>query len=358
MRHRERGSNRARLVALAIFIALIFIGCAEDAPQDFLSDQAGPNAERADDLWDITFGIAVAVFVIVEGLLVYAIIRFRARPDREAAQFHGNPRLEVVLTIVPALILTGLAVPTVREIFNNAREIEGALPVKVIGHQFWWEYRYDADGDGEEEVVTANELHIPVGQPIRLTLEGDVINADVIHSFWVPRLGGTQDLIPGRINKLTLQADEPGVFLGQCKEFCGLSHANMKLRVYADEPSDFEDWLADQEEDAEPPNGPLSLEGEDLFVNGTDGGQFANGPACATCHTIGGLEGAVGTLGPNLTHLASRDTFAGAMFELEEAELRDWLANPPAVKPGSRMPDLGLTGEEIDALVQYLMQLK
>lgn len=350
--------SKARHGALLAALALLTSACAKDAPQDFLNNQAGEHARTADQLWDVTFIVAVVIFVIVEGLLVYALVRFRARPGREAAQFHGNTRLEVILTLVPALILAAIGVPTVKTIFDFARVPNNALNVTVVARQFWWEYRYDLDDDGETDVTTANELHIPVNTNVRLQIEGDAAGNDVIHSFWIPRLAGTQDAVPGRVNYLNLRATETGRFMGQCKEFCGLSHANMRIIAYVQDKDDFNTWVAQQQEPALEPSDSLAQEGARLFVEGSEGGSFANGPACATCHTINGLEGASGLVAPDLTHLASRSTFAGALFDLNEGNLHDWLNDPPGVKPGSRMPKLGLTEDEIEALVAYLMELK
>lgn len=359
---------RARLTGLVGLLALLLSACAADAPQDALKP-AGEVARKADFLWDLTFGIAVAVFVIVEGFLVFALLKFRARPGRRAAQFHGNTRLEVALVVIPALLLAGVGVPTVATIFDLAGRPNDALDVKVIGHQFWWEFQYQLDDDEEPELVTANEMHIPTGRPVYLTLEGATqgitpgFATDVIHSFWVPRLGGAQDLVPGRTTNLTIQADEPGTYLGQCKEYCGLSHAEMRVRVIAQTPSDFEVWTNQQQLAAPEPSEAREQEGAELFLGGSDGsGSFADGPACASCHTVRGLESeqfqATGRIGPDLTHLASRETFASALLDLDERNLATWLQDPPEVKPGVGMPDLGLTAEEIDALVAYMLSLR
>lgn len=335
---RNLSATTKRLVVAALAgAALVMSGCAEDAPQDYL-EPVGPIAKEADKLWDITFAIAAVVFVIVQGLLVYAIVRFRARPGREAAQFHGNTKVEVVLTVIPALILAGLAVPTVQTIFDLSVEQKGSLQVTVIARQFWWEYQYE-----DSEVFTANELHIPVGQPVYLTLKGE----DVIHSFWVPKLAGKQDVVPGRVNHLRLEADKPGVYQGQCTEYCGLSHANMRLVVYADSREDFDQWVLDQQQPAEDPVDSLAQQGQEVFLDG----------ACINCHAIEGTD-AQARLGPDLTHFASRGTFAGALFENNERNLAAWLRDPPAVKPGAKMPDYGLSSEEIDQLVAYLMSLE
>ena len=312
--------------------------CSSDAgPQDFLSPE-GEVARKADRLWDLTFLLAVIVFVIVQALLVFTVIRFRAKPGREAAQLHGNTKVEVILTAIPALILAGLAVPTVQTIFDLSDKPKGALEVTVVAKQFWWEYEYT-----DEDVITANEMHVPTDQPVYLTLEG----ADVIHSFWIPKLTGKQDVIPGRTNNMWFEADEPGEYYGQCTEFCGLSHANMRLRVIAHEPSEFDAWLADQREPAESPTESEAAAGEELFMEGS----------CINCHAVGGTDAQART-GPDLTHFASRGTFAGAMFETNDENLASWLRDPPAMKPGAKMPDYGLTDEEIRQLVAYLNTLE
>ena len=335
-----RDSRIRRVFLGAVLAALAFAvsACAPDAPQDFLNHPEGPIARKADSIWDITFFIAVAIFVIVEGLLVFTLVRFRHKPGRQAQDFHGNTRLEVVLTLIPTVILAGLAVPTIRTLFDVAQEPEGAVQVTVTAKQFWWEYEYPDLG-----VKTANELHIPAGVPVFLRIEAE----DVIHSFWVPRLAGTQDAVPGRTNTLVLEADEPGQkYWGQCKEFCGLSHANMRLLVYTHTEEDFEQWAADEAADAEHATG-AAAEGEKIFLEA----------GCVNCHAIRGTE-AQGATAPDLTHFGSRTTFAGAIFDNEEKELAAWLRNPPAVKPGALMPDYGLSEDQIQSLVTYLMSLK
>ena len=318
-------------------LALLLSACSSAGPQDFLNDLAGPNAKKADQLWDITFLIATVIFFIVEGLLVFALIRFRHKPGRQAAQFHGNTKLEVVLTLIPAMILAGLAIPTLKTIFEISAKPKNALEVTVTAKQFWWQYDYEAF-----DFSTANELHVPTGQPVHLTLKG----ADVIHSYWIPRLTGAQDVVPGRENELTFSADEPGRYMGQCKEFCGLSHANMRLIVYAHDPADFQTWVAEQQKPAAPAAGDLAA-GEKLFLEGE----------CVNCHAIAGTD-AASTTGPDLTHFASRETFAGAMFRRTDENVASWLRDPPAMKPGALMPDYGLSESEIDSLVAYLQSLK
>jgi cytochrome c oxidase subunit II len=335
--------KQAIVILSLLLLALVVPACAGDEPQNVLDPQ-GPVAEEADRLWDITFLIAVVIFVIVEGLLIFAIVRFRARPGREAAQFHGNTKVEVALTAIPALILAGLAVPTVSTIFNLAEEPANALQIRVVARQFWWEYEYT-----DLDVKTANELHIPTGQPVFLTLEG----ADVNHSFWVPRLTGTQDVLPGRVNHMQFTASRPGTYLGQCKEFCGLSHANMRLRVIAHTPTEFQQWVSEQQEPASSPTEELAAEGERIFLEE----DLPAGGRCTDCHAIAGTD-AQGTTGPDLTHFAARETFAGAIFRRTDENLANWLRDPEAVKIGALMPDYGLSEDQIRALVAYLQSLE
>ncbi len=351
MRPPNLGRSRARVVLLFALLAFALAACGGSKPQDTLAP-AGPFAREPDELWDLVFVIAVVIFFLVEGALVFALFRFRHRPGRRAAQFHGNTKLEVILTAVPTLILAGIAVPTVQNIFALADVPGNALPVEVVAHQFWWQFSYP-----EQDIKTANELHIPTGRPVRVELDGAATDpvtneSEVIHSFWVPRLAGTQDIVPGHTNYLLLQADEPGTYRGQCKEFCGLSHANMRLSVVAQTPEDFEAWVADQQAPAAEDD--LAAAGAKLFQEG----EFPGGPPCAACHALESSADAEPAVGPNLTHFASRERFAGEMFERTDENLRRWLAGPPDVKPGALMPDLGLTGQQIDALVAYLQSLK
>lgn len=335
---RRRFSRGAMLVGGALAAS----ACAEDAPLDTLNP-AGPIARQIDGLWDVVFWLAVAVFVVVEGLIVVAIIRFRQRKgdDSKPEQTHGNTRLEIAWTIAPAILLAALAFPTVSTIFALAREPADAVPVTVTAHQWWWHFEYP-----EQDVVTANELHIPTGQPVRLTLRSD----DIIHSFWVPRLAGKQDMVPGRTNHLNIEADEPGTYQGTCMEYCGLSHANMRFKVIAHDPADYERWLSEQLAPPAEPTSELEREGKRIF----------EAQACVGCHTIEGVSEA--TTGPNLTHFGSRTTFAGAIFRNDEESLREWLADAPGMKPGAKMPagvaELGLTEDDITALVAYLQSLE
>ena len=326
------------LLTLVVGLGLVMSGCAKHAPQNTL-DPAGPVAKKIDGLFHLTFWIAAGVFVLVEFGIVYLVWRYRHRDDRpEPKQVHGNTRLEITWTVLPALLLAFVAIPTFATIFQLAKEPKDAIRVTVIGHQFWWEYHYDDLG-----VTAANELHMPTGRPVEFTLK----SADVIHSFWIPRLSGKHDVEPGRVSRIHMTADKPGTYLGQCAEFCGLSHANMRLRAIAQTPEDFDAWVQAQKQPAAAaPAGTPAADGFTLF--GAKG--------CGGCHTVGGVS--EGMVGPNLTHVYSRQAFAGDTFDMTPANLRKWLLDPPGVKPGSKMPNLGLTPTEAANLVAYLQTLK
>jgi cytochrome c oxidase subunit II len=323
------------LVALSAGLVFLLSACGSGLPQNTLEPN-GPTARTIDRLFDPVFWIAVAVFVVVEGLLVYAVIRFRHRPGAAVpVQVHGNKRMEIAWTIAPAVLLAVIAVPTIVTIFSLYRTPANALTVEVTGHQWWWDVKYPSLG-----VETANEIHIPAGQKIFVK----VTSYDVIHSFWIPRLAGKQDLEPGKINHLTLSADSPGTYLGQCAEYCGTSHANMRLRVMAQTRSEFDTWVSGQQQQATPPPGEVM--------------QILQNKGCGGCHTIAGIPGFQGIIGPSLTHFGTRTTFAGSIFPNTPQELAAWLRNPAGRKPGADMPNLGLSDQEVQALVTYLEGLK
>lgn len=351
-----RLTARAGLVACLALLALLAAGCASNAPQDFMKP-VGENAKDADRLFKMTLAVAGLVFVLVEGGLLVFILKFRRRSENEApVQTHGNTRAEFIWTIIPAVVLALVAVPTVQGIFAFAKEPTGdVLEVKVLGKQWWWQYTYEGLGpEPGGDLVTANELHMPTGKPVRLKMTSD----DVIHSYWVPKLSGKQDVVPGRETAITLQTDTPGTYLGQCAEYCGLSHALMRLTVVVQPPAEFEAWLEQQRQTPDPPvSNSLAARGKELFLNGRADGKFPGGFACASCHTVAGTD-AKGITGPNLTHLASRATFAGAIFETSSENLTKWLKDPPKEKPGSVMPNLELTDDETRALVAYLETLR
>lgn len=329
------------MVLLFTAVAAVVAGCGGPYPQSTLAPRSDFGA-AVDTLFTSIFWWAVVVFAIVEGLLLFVIIRYRRREGAGGPRpLHGHTALEIGWTLAPAVILVFIAVPTMRTIFATAGHAPaGALRVEVVGHQWWWEYRYPDLG-----IVTANELHLPLGTPVQLELT----SADVIHSFWAPRLGGKRDLTPGRTTRIAFTADSAGEFSGQCAEFCGASHANMRLRVFVQPDSAFRVWVARQQgEPAAAPRGSLAERGRQQFAR----------TACIACHTIEGLPQARGTAGPNLTHVGSRTTIAGALFPNTTDYLRRWIVDAPSLKPGSLMPKLTLTDDDLTVIVAYLQSLQ
>jgi cytochrome c oxidase subunit 2 len=298
------------------------------------------------DLSTLVLSVTAVIFVVVAILLVYVILKFRATPanaDHEPAQVYGSTQIELAWTIIPVLIVLVLFAATARVIhaIQDAAQPPTAVEVTVIGHQFWWEYRYPALG-----VVTANELHIPVSDPSRprptfLTL----LSADTDHSFWIPQLAGKTDLIPNRVNRLWMDPQRPGVFLGQCAQYCGTQHAKMLQRVSVDTPAEFDAWIRAQQEPAI----------ED--ASATAGRRLFETTACINCHTVRGTA-ANGRFGPDLTHLMSRATIASGAAQNTPENLRLWLSDPDAIKPGSLMPAMKLSDAELDELVRYMQSLR
>ncbi len=346
----QRKQIRRRLhwaITLAAMLSFALISVTPAAAQSGTPpsalDPKGPNSAAINTLFTTVLIIAVVVFVIVEGLLLYSAWRFRkkANDQSEPTQIHGNRRLEIAWTIVPAVIVVALfvmAVSTLQTIDPRPAVADAdQITVKVIGHQWWWEYQYPDLG-----ITTATDLVIPVGKVVNL----EITSADVIHSFWIPQLNGKTDAFPNRVNYSWIKADAPGMFNGQCAELCGPSHANMRAVVIAKDQAEFDQWVAGQQGTAAPATGDAA-KGEQVFLAG----------ACIGCHTINGTA-AAGKVGPNLTHVASRTSIAGGTFANTPGNLKRWLANPPGLKPGSIMPNLNLSGSDIDALVAYLTSLK
>lgn len=289
--------------------------------------------------------ITGAIFVTVGGLLLYAVVKYRARegdPLHEPPQIYGSLQVELAWTVIPIIIVLVLFLTTTRIIFaiQNAPAPKSALHVDVIGHQFWWEFRYPALG-----VVTANELHIPVSsaqhqQPTFLKL----LSADVDHSFWVPQLAGKTDLIPNHPNQLWMDPQTPGLYLGQCAQFCGVEHAKMLIRVYVDTPQQFDAWVQNQKRPAV--EDPAVAAGRHIFET----------EACMNCHTIRGTA-AQGTVGPDLTHLMSRATIAAGAALNTPQNLHAWIEDPDHFKPGALMPAMQLSDQQINQVVAYLTTL-
>lgn len=321
---------------LAILLSLLS-GCAE-SPSTL--DPQGPGAETIAMIGWLMFAIATAVFVIVMGLLLYAL--FRSRPEGEESRFKPGQLNRFVIVgglIVPLVILIavyGFALYAMAALAAPAAEDE--LVIEVVGHQWWWEVNYPQQG-----FTTANELRIPVGQRVALQVE----TRDVIHSFWVPELHGKIDMIPGQTNIFWLEASEPGSYFGICAEFCGTQHAKMAFVVVAEPQEQFASWLAGQQQPAPEPVEPLSTQGREVFFQLN----------CDECHAIKGTE-AEGRLGPDLTHLASRQTLAAGIIPNTRGHLAGWITNPQNIKPRNLMPASNLDGEDLHALLAYLESLK
>jgi len=302
---------------------------------------AAPQAAAIRFLFFVTIGISVVILGAVIGMIAYALVRYRARTREEVGrQTTGNTPIEVLWTVVPTLILAGLFVLTVRAMtsIDPTPPPDRTPDVVVIGHQWWWEVHYPRSG-----AVAANEIHIPVGRRLLVRIE----SADVVHDFWVPRLTRKVDMVPGHPNHLWLEAAAPGVYRGTCAEFCGAQHAHMRFLVVAQPPEAFDAWVRAQVGPAPAPVTQRALAGARLFQSKT----------CSNCHAIGGTA-AKGDLGPDLTHLASRRTLAAGTLTNTPATLGRWLADPQSIKPGSFMPNLDLSHDEVASLVAYLETLR
>jgi cytochrome c oxidase subunit 2 len=300
-----------------------------------------PQAHALSALLLGTFVVLFAIFFLVTGLVIFMIVRFRDRPGAaEATQTFGWNTIEVIWTLIPAGILVVFAFFMVSADHAADPPIPaGRKPdLQVIGHQWWWEINYLASG-----AVAANEVHIPIGKPILIELK----SADVIHDFWAPQLGRKIDAVPGHPNTLWIEADQPGTYMGECAEFCGVEHAWMRFRVIAQNAADFDAWQRAQLAVPAPPTTPDALAGARLFTDKT----------CVNCHAIAGTAGNQ-TVGPDLTHLGSRQMLAGEAAPNNPDELFRWLKQPDVIKPQSHMPNFNLSDDEAHQLVAYLEGLK
>ena len=332
------------LGAIAL-LAAFFSACS--ANRELPMTTLAPKSDLSDWIYRLFIEVTLwdtLILIIVIVAFILAVFFFSTRvgeaaPPKSAASDLG---LEIAWTIGPALVILMISIPTVRTIFRSQPRIppEGALRIKVTAHQWWWEFQY-----GESGVTTANELHIPTGRAIYL----DLMSSDVIHSFWVPQLGGKRDVVPGQINELTFVAQIPGVYPGQCAEFCGDSHANMRFRAIVESPEQFAQWTAQQQ--AAPL--PADRITDASAANGAK--VFANSP-CGTCHRIEGVT--KGYIGPDLTHFAGRTTMAGGIMPNTPENVAQWITDPQTLKPGALMPPLGLRGQQLNDLVAYLESLK
>jgi cytochrome c oxidase subunit II len=315
------------------------------SPTNMFSPASTP-AQEILDLSLFVLEVTAAVFVVVFTLLTYAVVKFRKRKvadGRDPPQVYGSTELELAWTVVPVLIVLVLFLASARVIarIQNAPKPDNAIEVTVIGHQFWWEYRYPS-----LKVVTANELHIPVSDPAHPTPTFlTLLSADTDHSFWVPRLAGKTDLIPNHPNSMWVDPHETGLFLGQCAQYCGTQHAMMLLRVYVQTRDEFDRWVREQNQ--MPQGTGVILEGQKIFER----------TACINCHAVAGTA-ANGRFGPDLTHLMSRETIAAGAAPNTPANLRRWIQDPNTLKPGSKMPAMGLSDPELDSVTQYLETLR
>jgi cytochrome c oxidase subunit 2 len=383
-------------------ISLVAASCATNAPQDTWQPK-GPNAKLIDDLQQPVFAVAGIIGLIVAVAVIYTMIKYRDRGQPIPEQTHGKPALEITLTIIPALILAVVSVFTFGAIFKLAKTDDTEMIINVTGQQWWWEYDYPVQNEFgiTQPIISSGQLVMPVGTKVLLR----ETSRDVIHSYWIPALNGKRDAVPGRIHTLRLEADKPGIYAGQCTEFCGLSHANMRMEAVALSKEDFAKWVANQQAPyVAPAKDTLAKQGEEVFLN-----------QCVRCHQVNGLTRADGTpaiaapdenvwsgAAPNLTRFMTRNTFAGAMFDLlskqcrdevwnapsdvvgakylvgvteeclNQKDLRAWLRNAPEVKPMYAnpadlavsngkyrgMPYLALSEDDINKLVAYLLTLK
>jgi cytochrome c oxidase subunit 2 len=342
--------SRVTAVALLLAGVLLAAGLCIASPQDnsvtSIFDSHSTPADSIRHLSLFVLGVTGLIFLVVFGLLSYAIVRFRSRAadtDREPAQVYGSIQIELAWTIIPILIVVVLFLATARVIhaIQDAPKPAEAVAVTAIGHQFWWEFRYPGLG-----IVTANELHVPVSDPAHPTPTFlRLLSADTDHSFWIPQLAGKTDLIPNRVNETWLDPHETGLFLGQCAQYCGTQHAKMLLRVYVDRLEDFKVWVRGQQQQAN--DDASEAAGRRVFER----------TACLNCHAIDGTNG-TGRFGPDLTHLMSRRTIASGAVENNSQNLRLWIQNPDSIKPGSLMPAMKLSDTELDELVRYLESLQ
>jgi cytochrome c oxidase subunit II len=349
-------SSNSRLRCALQILVLLFCPvtvCLARPPADTSSSTSifSPVSTPAHSIFGLSLfvlAVTAAIFLTVFALLFYAAVKFRMRANddgREPPQIYGSNQLELAWTVLPVLIVFVLFLTAARVIHQvqDAPQPSDAIEVTVVGHQFWWEFRYPQYG-----FVTANELHVPVSDPKSPTPTFmTLLSADTDHSFWVPRLAGKTDLIPNHPNHMWIDPQRTGIYFGQCAQYCGTAHAMMLLSVYVQSRPDFDRWVRGQQKPASAPPNPAAEEGQRVFL----------GTACINCHTVRGTV-ADGRFGPDLTHLMSRDTIASGAALNTPAKLRLWVQNPDAIKPGCLMPAMNLTGQQFDDLTAYLLTLR
>ena len=350
---RRMKSSKSRVVAqiiLLLFWSATAIWATEPKVSSLHTTNIfAPASTPAKSIVDLSVFVLVItgiIFVVVFALLVYSVVKFRGRAvdaGREPAQVYGSTQIELAWTIIPILIVVVLYLATARVIhaIQDAPQPPTAAEVIAIGHQYWWEFRYPNRG-----IVTANELHIPVSNPAHpIPTFLKLLSADTDHSFWVPELAGKTDLIPNHPNKMWMDPHRTGIFLGQCAQYCGTQHAKMLLRVSVDSTEDFAVWVRMQQQAAA--QDPGASAGRRVFESN----------ACMNCHTVAGTP-ANGRFGPDLTHLMSRATIAAGAAQNTHNDLRLWIQNPDAIKPGSLMPAMKLSDADLDAVVSYMETLR
>jgi cytochrome c oxidase subunit 2 len=327
-------------------LALLQAGLPGRVHQSAL-EAAGPQAAKVESLWWFAFWIAVVVYVATIGALLWAAWRARRRmargdaPPRDAERRMGTS-VSVAVGATVAILLVFLGYDLVVGRTLTGAPVKRPLTIEITGRQWWWEVHY-ADTSAQGRINTANEIHVPVGQPVVFLLSSH----DVIHSFWVPNLGGKKDLVPGRLQSVWFQADTPGVYRGQCAEFCGLQHAKMAFQVIAEPPERYAQWANAQRQPASPPSDAVAARGQQVFLAST----------CAMCHAVAGTR-AGSSAGPDLTHLASRRTIAASTLPNTRGNLAGWIVDPQRVKPGANMPPNALPPRDLDALLTYLQSLR
>lgn len=326
-----------QFLLVSTFAALVLSGCSGDPTLNALDPQ-GTAGEKSLNLIYISFMIMMGVFAVVISIFVYVLVKFRKRKGKDVMpeQVHGSTKLEIIWTVIPIAILAALAVPTVRYTFDLAEKPTGndVVNINVTGHQYWWEFEYPDEG-----FTTAQEMVIPVGKKVHLTINGK----DVLHSFWVPALAGKMDVVPGKVNTMWLDAKKPGTYQGKCAELCGAGHALMDFKVYAKSDADYEKWLATMKSSPADVQTATAKEGEKLFKQN-----------CLSCHA--GQNPSYEA--PDLTKFDTRTTIAG-IKEKNRENLESWLKNPAAIKPGTKMPSFDyLNEQELDSLMDYLESRK
>lgn len=321
------GLRRRAAASALVLVSLVLVACSRESPNAL--DPKGPDARSIASVSWLMFGLAAAVYVVVAGFIILGAVR-----GKKPSRISDNAFIWVGGVIAPVLILAILAVVTVKTTETLRKPERNPLKIEVTGYDWWWAVRYPA-----EDVTTANEIRVPAGRPIEVGLR----SRDVIHSFWVPELAGKVDLVPGQRNVIRFSADKPGVYRGQCAEFCGIQHAKMAFLVVAEEPATYERWIVRQQRPRGGPSNEREAHGEQVFMRS----------ACAGCHTIKGTE-ARGTQGPDLSDFGSRRTLGAVAAPNTRANLAGWVVNSQSIKPGNLMPPVQLEPDELISLLEYL----